>query len=118
MISTLPGQTEVNESSLADQAQLQQAEIKRLRTEIGKMVDQRCEAADLSDDECDSMRKNVEFEEPHEVIAVPNKDAGGQTPSVFEVKNLIQAQDELIAKLRRQVADMNETPPQATGGAP
>ena len=31
MIATMPGQTEVNGQSLADQAQLQQAEIKRLR---------------------------------------------------------------------------------------
>ena len=104
--------------SLADQAELQQAEIKRLRKELDQMISQRCEAADVSAAECDSMRKNAELEQPHEVVAVANKEAGDNSPSVFEIQNLIQAQSELIAKLRRQVADMNETPPEAAGAAP
>lgn len=117
-VATMPGQTQVNESALVDQAQLQQVEIRRLRTEIGQMVNQRCEAADLSDAECDSMRKNARLEQPHEVVAVPNKEAGDKSPNVFEIQNLIQAQDELIEKLRRQVADMNETPHEAAGANP
>ena len=117
MVATMPGQTHVNESALADQAQLQQAEIRRLRTEIRQMVNQRCEAADLSDAECDSMRKNAGLEQ-HEVVAVPDKGAGDNSPSVFEIRNLIQAQDEQIEKLRRQVADMNEIPHEAAGANP
>ena len=118
MESTLPGQTQVSGESLADQAQLQQAEIKRLRKELDQMIGQRCEAADLSAADCDSMRKSAEFEQPHELVVVPNKEAGAQTPSVFEVRNLIQAQDELITKLRRQIADMNEVPHEAAGATP
>ena len=118
MVATMPGQTQANESALADQAQLQQAEIKRLRKEIDQIVNRRCEAADLSADQCDSMRKNAELVQPHEVVAVANKDAGEKSPTVFEVQNLIQAQDELIAKLRREVADMNEAPDEAAGPSP
>jgi hypothetical protein len=117
-IATMPGQTQANEQSLADQAQLQQAEIKRLRKELDQMISQRCEAADVSAAECDSMRKNAELEQPHEVVAVANKEAGDNSPSVFEIQNLIQAQSELIARLRRQVADMNETPHEASGATP
>ena len=118
MISTMPGQTEVNGQSLTDQAQLQQAEIKRLRKKLDLMISQRCEAADVSAAECDSMRKNAEFAEPHEVVPVASKDAGDTSPSVFEIQNLIQAQSELIAKLRRQLADMNEAPHEAAGAPP
>ena len=118
MIATMPGQTEVNGQSLADQAQLQQAEIKRLRKKLDLMISQRCEAADVSAAECDSMRKNAEFAEPHEVVPVASKDAGDTSPSVFEIQNLIQAQSELIAKLRRQLADMNEAPHEAAGAPP
>ncbi len=118
MISTMPGQTQVNGQSLADQAQLQQAEIKRLRKKLDQMISQRCEAADVSAAECDSMRKNAEFAEPHEVVPIASKDAGDTSPSVFEIQNLIQAQSELIAKLRRQLADMNEAPHEAAGAPP
>ena len=118
MIATMPGQTQVNGQSLADQAQLQQAEIKRLRKKLDQMISQRCEAADVSAAECDSMRKNAEFAEPHEVVTVASKDAGDTSPSAFEIQNLIQAQSELIAKLRRQVADMNEAPHEAAGTPP
>jgi hypothetical protein len=118
MIATMPGQSQVNESALADQVELQQAEIKRLRKEIDQMIGQRCEAEDLSADQCDSMRKNAEFEQPHEVAAVANKEAGDKSPTVFEIQNVIQAQEELIAKLRREVADMNEAPDRAAGGSP
>jgi hypothetical protein len=118
MIATMPGQTQVNGQSLADQAQLQQAEIKRLRKKLDQTISQRCEAADVSAAECDSMRKNAEFAEPHEVVPVASKDAGDTSPSVFEIQNLIQAQSELIAKLRRQLADMNEAPHEAAGAPP
>jgi hypothetical protein len=118
MIATMPGQTEVNGQSLADQAQLQQAEIKRLRKKLDQMISQRCEAADVSAAECDSMRKNAELVQPHEVTVVASKDASGNSPSVFEIQNLIQAQSELIAKLRRQVADINEAPHAAVGAPP
>jgi hypothetical protein len=118
MIATMPGQTEVNGQSLADQAQLRQAEIKRLRKKLDQMISQRCEAADVSAAECDSMRKNAELVQPHEVVAVASQDASGNSPSVFEIQNLIQAQSELITKLRRQVADMNEAPHVATGATP
>ncbi len=118
MIATMPGQTEVNGQSLADQAQLQQAEIKRLRKKLDQMISQRCEAADVSAAECDAMRKNAELVQPHEVTVVASKDASGNSPSVFEIQNLIQAQSELIAKLRRQVADINEAPHAAVGVPP
>jgi hypothetical protein len=118
MIATMPGQTEVNGQSLADQAQLQQAEIKRLRKKLDQMISQRCEAADVSAAECDAMRKNAELVQPHEVTVVASKDASGNSPSVFEIQNLIQAQSELIAKLRRQVADINEAPHEAAGTPP
>jgi len=118
MIATMPGQTQVDGQSLADQAQLQQAEIKRLRKELDRMISQRCEAADVSAAECDSMRKNAELVQPHEVVVVASKEAGDNSPSVFEIQNLIQAQSELIAKLRRQLADMNEAPHQAARATP
>ncbi len=109
MVATLPGQTQVNESALADQAELQQAEIKRLRKEIDRMVGQQCEARDISATECASMRKNAEFQQPHEGAVVANNAGGKGTPSVFEIQNMIQAQQELITKLRKEVADINET---------
>jgi hypothetical protein len=56
--------------------------------------------------------------QPHEVIAVASKGTGDNSPSVFEIQNLIQAQSELIAKLRRQVADMNEAPHETAGAPP
>ncbi len=118
MIATMPGQTEVDGQSLADQAQLQQAEIKRLRKKLDQMISQRCEAADVSAAECESMRKNAELLQPHEVVTVANKDAGNNSPSIFEIQNLIQAQSELITKLRRQVADMDEAPHAAAGATP
>jgi hypothetical protein len=118
MIATMPGQTQVNGQSLADQAQLQQGEIKRLRKELDQMISQRCEAADVSAAECDSMRKNAELLQPHEVAVVASKDASGNSPTVFEIQNLTQAQSELIAKLQRQVADMNEAPHVAAGATP
>jgi hypothetical protein len=82
------------------------------------MISQRCEAADVSAAECDSMRKNAELLQPHEVAVVASKDASGNSPTVFEIQNLIQAQSELIAKLQRQVADMNEAPHVAAGATP
>jgi hypothetical protein len=109
MIATMPGQTQVNESALADQAELQQAEIKHLRKQIDQIIDGRCEEADVSAAQCAAMRKDAELAQPHEMVAVANKDAGDQNPSVFEIQNLIQAQTELIAKLRREVADLNDT---------
>jgi hypothetical protein len=115
MVATMPGQTQVNESALTDQAELQQAEIRRLRKEIDQIANRRCEAADLSADQCASMRKNAELEQPHEVVPVADKEAGEKSPSVFEIQNLIQAQRELIAKLQHQLADMNEPPPGAAG---
>jgi len=118
MVATMPGQTQVNGQSLADQAQLQQAEIKRLRKKLDQMISQRCEAADVSAAECESMRKNAELVQPHEVVAVASKGAGDNSPSVFEIQNLIQAQSELISKLRRQLADMNEAPHEAAGAPP
>ncbi|MFZ1120429.1 MAG: hypothetical protein WAN81_09375, partial [Candidatus Binataceae bacterium] len=118
MVATMPGQTQVDGQSLADQAQLQQAEIKRLRKKLDQMISQRCEAADVPAAECDSMRKNAEIEQPHEVVAVASKEAGANSPSVFEIQNLIQEQSELIAKLRRQIADMNEVPHEAAGATP
>jgi hypothetical protein len=118
MVATMPGQSQVNESALVDQAQLQQAEINRLRKKIDRMVGGLCETADLSAAQCASMRKNAELEQPHEVAAVANKEAGDNGPSVFEIQNLIQAQAELIAKLRRKVADMNDTPPESAGATP
>jgi len=117
MVATMP-QTRVNSQSLADQAELQQAEIKRLRKKLDQMVGRRCEAADVSAAECASMRKAAELPQPHEVVAVANKEAGDSSPSAFEIQNLIQAQGELIAKLRRQIADMNDTFHVATGAAP
>jgi hypothetical protein len=118
MIATMPGQTQANGQSLADQAQLQQGEIKRLRKELDQMISQRCEASDVSAAECDSMRKNAELLQPHELAVVASKDASGNSPTVFEIQNLIQAQSELIAKLQRQVADMNEAPHVAAGATP
>jgi hypothetical protein len=118
MIATMPGQTQENGLALADQVQLQQVEIKRLRKKLDQGISQRCEEADVSAAECDSMRKNAELVQPHEVVAVPAKEAAGNSPSVFEIQNLIQAQSELIAKLRRQLADMNEAPHVAAGTSP
>ncbi len=118
MIATMPGQRQMNESALGDQVELQQAEIKRLRKEIDRMVGQQCEAQDLSAAQCDSMRRNAELVQPHEVVAVANKDAGEKSPTVFEIQNQIQAQQELITKLRKEVADINETPPEAAGAGP
>jgi hypothetical protein len=116
--AAMPGQTQVNESALVDQVQLQQTEIKRLRKEIDQMVGRRCEAKDLSAAQCTSMQKSAELEQPHEVVAVANNEAGDKGPSVFEIQNLIQAQDELIIKLRQEVADMNEALDQETGARP
>jgi hypothetical protein len=118
MLSTMPGQTDVNESALTDQVQLQQAEIKRLRREIDQVVGRQCEKADLSAAQCDSMRKNAEFVQPHEVVAVPNTDASEKSPTVFEIQNLIQAQTELISKLRQEAANLNEAPDEASGAGP
>jgi hypothetical protein len=118
MVATMPGQTQVSESALGDQVELQQAEIKRLRKEIDQMVGQQCAAADLSAVQCASMRQNAELVQQHEVVAIANKDAGEKSPTVFEIQNLIQAQQELINKLRKEVADMNETPPEAAGAGP
>jgi len=108
-------QRQVNSQSLADQAELQQAEIRHLRKKLDQMVGQRCEAADVSAAECASMRKAAELPQPHEVVAVANKEAGDNSPSAFEIQNLIQAQGELIAKLRRQIADMSDTSHEADG---
>jgi pantothenate kinase len=117
MIATLPGQTQVDESTLADQVELQQAEIKRLRKKIDRMVGQQCEAADLPAAQCDSMRKHAELVQPHEVVAIANKDAAAKSPTAFEIQNLIQAQQELINKLQKEAADMEETPPETTGAS-
>jgi hypothetical protein len=118
MVATMPGQTQVNESALADQAELQQAEIRRLRKEIAQTVNRRCEAADISAARCASMRRNAELVQPHEMVVVANKDGGEKSPTVFEIQNLIQAQGELIARLRREVADMNEAHDEGTGPGP
>ncbi|HVA84503.1 MAG TPA: hypothetical protein VNF28_06345 [Candidatus Binataceae bacterium] len=115
MIATMPGQTEVSDGPLVDQVQLQQLEIKRLRKRIDKIVKGQCEAADVSSAQCASMRKSAELVGPHEVVAVANKGADDNSPSVFEIQNLIQAQTELITKLRHQLADMNEPADQAAG---
>jgi len=117
MASTLPGQTQVNEQSLGDQAQLQRVEIDHLRRELDQIVSDRCEAGDVSEAECDSMRKNAEMLRPHEVVAVPNKNTDDKSPSAFELQNLIQEQSELIEKLRRQIADLNDSPHAAAGAA-
>jgi hypothetical protein len=118
MVATMPGQTQVNEPALAEQAELQQAEIKRLRNEIDQTVNRRCEAADLSAVQCAAMRKNAELVQEREVTVIANKEAGEKSPTVFEIQNLIQAQEELIAKLRREVADMNEAPGEAASPGP
>jgi hypothetical protein len=118
MVATMPGQTQVNEPALAEQAELQQAEIKRLRNEIDQIVNRRCEAADLSAFQCAAMRKNAELVQAREVTVIANKEAGEKSPTVFEIQNLIQAQEELIAKLRREVPDMNEAPGEAASPGP
>jgi len=118
MAAALSGHTRANESALIDQAQLQQAEIKRLRKKIDHMVDQQCEAQNISATQCASMRKNTELEQPHEVDAVANMKAGDNSPSLFAIQNLLQGQQELIAKLREEIADMNDTPLESTGASP
>jgi hypothetical protein len=117
MASTLPGQTQVNEQSLGDQAQLQRVEIDHLRRELDQIVDDRCEAGNVSEAECGSMRKNAEMLRPHEVVAVPNKNTDDKSPSAFELQNLIQEQSELIEKLHRQIADLNDSAHEAAGAA-
>ena len=88
--------------SLADQAELQQAEIKRLRKKLDQMVGQQCEARDISAAECASMRKNAEFQQPHEGAVVANNAGGNGTPSAFEIQNMIQAQQELIPSFEKR----------------
>lgn len=117
MAASMPGQTQVNEQSLGDQAQMQQAEIDRLRKGLEQMVGERCAAADVSAAECDSMRRNAEVLQPHEVVVVPHKDAGDKSPSAFELQNLLQEQRELIEKLRGKIADLSEIPHEAAGAA-
>jgi hypothetical protein len=117
MAASMPGQTQVNEQSLADQAQMQQAEIDRLRKDLDQIVSERCEAGDVSAAECDSMHKNAEMLQPREVVAIPNKDAGDKSPSAFELQNLVQEQRELIEKLRGKIADLNDIPHEAVGAA-
>ncbi|MGH7914287.1 MAG: hypothetical protein ACREPW_06520 [Candidatus Binataceae bacterium] len=110
LVATMPGQTGVNEQALAGQAKLQQAEIKNLRTELDQIISGRCEAADISIAQCASMRNSAELEQSDAVVAVTSKESGNSSPSIFEIQNLVQAQGELIAKLRRRIADMNHMP--------
>ncbi|HEY2523754.1 MAG TPA: hypothetical protein VGI29_01765 [Candidatus Binataceae bacterium] len=118
MAASMPGrQTQVNEQSLGDQAQVQQAEIDRLRKDLEQMVSGRCAAGDVSAAECDSMRKNAEMLQPHEVVLVTHKDAGDKSPSAFELQNLLQEQRELIEKLRGKIADLSDIPHEAAGAA-
>jgi len=117
MAASMPGQTQVNEQSLADQAEMQQLEIDRLRKHLEQIAGERCQAGDISAAECDSMRKNVEMLQPHEVVAVPNKEAGDKSPSAFELQNLVQEQRELIEKLRGKIADLSDIPHEPAGAA-
>jgi hypothetical protein len=115
MISTMPGQTGVNEQALSDRVLSQQEEIKSLRAELDQIVSRRCEGADISASQCASLQKNAELEQQRVPVALPNQGSDNGM-SVFEVQNLIQAQDELIARLRREIADMNEAA-HGAGGA-
>ncbi len=108
ILSTMPGQTQVDEGSLADQIELRQAQIKTLRHAIDRMVTRRCATEDLPEAQCEEMRKAAELRQPHEIVAVANQSAGGQAPSAFEMQNQLQAENELIEKLRRKLVDLSQ----------
>ena len=116
IISTMPGQTQVDEQPLIDQIELRQAQIKKLRREIDRLVEQRCAAEDAPQAQCEAMRRAAELRQPHEIMAVANQGADARSPSAFEMQNQLQAENELIEKLRHQLADLNQAqfPP---GGA-
>jgi len=110
IISTMPGQTQVDEQPLIDQVELRQAQIKKLRREIDRLVNQRCAAEDLPQARCDAMRRAAELRQPHELVAIANQGSNAETPSAFEMQNQLQAENELIEKLRHQLADLSHAP--------
>jgi hypothetical protein len=61
------------------------------------------------------MRRSADLKEPEGALAVVNRKAGDKSSSAFEIQNTLQAQDELIARLRERIADLNEAPLQAAG---
>jgi hypothetical protein len=114
--TTKPGQARPSDMTPIGQVRLRQAEIERLRTELDSIISQRCEAANVSAAQCDSIRRSAELKEPPDAIAVANRKADDNSiPSAFEIQNALQAQDELIAKLRGRIDDLNEAPLQAAG---
>lgn len=103
-------------ASMTTQIRLRQAEIERLRTELDSTISGRCAAANVSAAQCDSMRaSSADLEEPDEALAIVNRKAGDQPPSAFEIQNILQAQDELIAKLQERIADLDQGPVRAIG---
>lgn len=115
MAATPPGQAQPSETTPLGQVQLRQAEIERLRTALDRMIDRRCDAANVSAAQCDSMRSGAELKEPDEAIEITNRKADDKSPSAFEIQNTLQAQDELIARLRGRIDDLNQAPLQAAG---
>jgi hypothetical protein len=114
--ATKPGQARPSDATPIGQVRLRQAEIERLRNELDSIISQRCEAANVSAVQCDSIRRGAELKEPPDAIAVANRKADEKsTPSAFEIQNALQAQDELIARLRGRIDDLNEAPLQAAG---
>jgi hypothetical protein len=50
-------------------------------------------------------------------MAVANQGADAQSPSAFEMQNQLQAENELIEKLRHQLADLNQAQFPPSGAA-
>jgi hypothetical protein len=56
------------------------------------------------------MRKAAELRQAHELVAIANQGSNAETPSAFEMQNQLQAENELIEKLRHQLADLSHAP--------
>lgn len=110
LISTLPGRAPVDETALKDRIASQQVKIKSLRAELDGMIRSRCEAADLSASQCDSLEKAAEVKESPATDYPPDNSADSMNVSDFELQNRAQAQEELIGRLQKAVADLKGVP--------
>ena len=104
VMSKTADQTDEGWETLDERFQSQRRQIESLRHELDQMIRHRCETADLSASECASLKKTAGVDQASASAA--SGSASDEDASRFEIENRIQAQAELITRLRREIADM------------
>jgi hypothetical protein len=111
--SKMSAQTEVSEQTLIDQMHAQDAEIRGLQKQLQASVRSRCQETDISVSRCAAAEKAaVPDEAPPALIGSTNY-SGDESLIRVALENRVQAQQEIISRLREEIADMKSAPEKA-----